>query len=70
MNRPDVVLPSMTDMRSDLDAFIIDTYRRFLIRLPTEAEKAWFRNFITTNTFVTPEIVYLSFALCDEYQYY
>jgi hypothetical protein len=70
MNRPDVVLPSMTDMRSDLDAFIIDTYRRFLIRLPTEAEKAWFRNFIETNTFVTPEIVYLSFALCDEYQYY
>lgn len=70
MNRPDVIIPSMQDMRSDVDAFIVNTYRRFLIRLPTEAEKAWFRNFIETNTFVTPEIVYLSFALCDEYQYY
>lgn len=70
MNRPDVVLPSMAEMRADVDGFIEDTYRRFLIRLPTEAEKAWFRNFIQTNTFVTPEVVYLSFALCDEYQYY
>jgi len=57
-------------MRADVDVFIVDTYRRFLIRLPTEAEKAWFRNFIETNTFVTPEVVYLSFSLCDEYQYY
>jgi len=70
MNRPDVIIPSMEEMRSDVDGFITATYRRFLIRLPTEAEKAWFRNFIETNTFVTPEIVYLSFALCDEYQYY
>lgn len=70
MNRPDVIIPEMSEMRADVDAFIMDTYRRFLIRLPTEAEKAWFRNFIETNTFVTPEIVYLSFALCDEYQYY
>ncbi len=70
MNRPDVIIPDMSEMRADVDAFIMDTYRRFLIRLPTEAEKAWFRNFIETNTFVTPEIVYLSFALCDEYQYY
>lgn len=70
MNRPDVIIPSMEEMRTDVDGFITATYRRFLIRLPTEAEKAWFRNFIETNTFVTPEIVYLSFALCDEYQYY
>lgn len=70
MNRPDVVIPQMSEMRADVDGFIVETYGRFLIRLPTEAEKAWFRNFIETNTFVTPEIVYLSFALCDEYQYY
>lgn len=70
MNRPDVIIPSMQEMRADVDGFITATYRRFLIRLPTEAEKAWFRNFIETNTFVTPELVYLSFALCDEYQYY
>lgn len=70
MNRSDVIIPSMQEMRADVDGFITATYRRFLIRLPTEAEKAWFRNFIETNTFVTPELVYLSFALCDEYQYY
>lgn len=70
MNRPDVLIPSMTAMRSDVDGFITDTYKRFLVREPSASERSWFKNFIETNTFVTPEIVYLSFALCDEYQFY
>ncbi len=70
MNRPDVRIPTMTEMRADVDGFIDETYTRFLVREPTESERSWFRNFIVTNTFVSPEIVYLSFALCDEYQFY
>lgn len=70
MNRNDVRIPSMQEMRADVDGFIDETYKRFLVREPTESERSWFRNFIQTNTFVSPEIVYLSFALCDEYQFY
>ena len=70
MNRADVEIPSNTEMRADVDGFIDDTYRRFLIRLPTEAEKTWFRNYIQTHPFLTPQIIYMSFALSNEYQYY
>lgn len=70
MNRNDVRIPSMQEMRADVDGFINETYKRFLVREPTESERSWFRNFIQTNTFVSPEIIYLSFALCDEYQFY
>ena len=70
LNKPDVQIPSVETMNADLDAFIQDTYVRFLVRLPNEAEKEYMRNFITTNPYVTPEIVYFSFALSNEYMYY
>lgn len=70
MNEPDVILPTVEDMEADIDQFIYDTYERFLIRTPTEAELAWVRNFIESNEFMTPELVYFSFALSDEYMYY
>lgn len=70
MNKPGVIIPSDTVMRADIDAFIVETYRRFLVRDPSEAEKTWFRNYIEADPNVTPEIVYFSFAMCDEYCYY
>lgn len=70
MNDPAVVLPTVEEMNTDIDAFIVDTYVRFLVRYPTEAEKEYVRNFIITNPYVTPEIVYFSFALSNEYMYY
>lgn len=70
MNKPDVLIPSTEEMNADLDAFIDDTYVRFFVRFPTEAERLWLKNFITTNPYVTPEIVYFSFALSNEYMYY
>lgn len=70
MNEPGVLIPSVEEMNADLDTFIEDTFIRFLVRYPTEAEKLWLRNFITTNPYVTPEIVYFSFALSNEYMYY
>ncbi|MCH2198973.1 MAG: hypothetical protein MK081_09315 [Flavobacteriales bacterium] len=70
MNKPNVQIPTVETMNADLDGFIQDTYVRFLVRLPNEAEKEYMRNFITTNPYVTPEIVYFSFALCNEYMYY
>jgi hypothetical protein len=70
MNRPDVQLPEAEFMRSNPDSFVVDTYKRFLVRYPTEAEKTWFRNYINTHPTVTPEIVYSSFAISNEYQFY
>lgn len=70
MNDPDVLIPTVEAMNLDVDAFIEDTYIRFYVRYPTEAEKLYMRNFITTNPYVTPEIVYFSFALSNEYLYY
>ena len=70
MNEPDVILPSVEEMEADMDAFIDTTYERFLVRFPTEAERAWVKNFIESNEFMNPELVYFSFALSDEYMFY
>jgi hypothetical protein len=69
-NNAAVILPTAQEMNLDIDGFIVDTYKRFLLREPNEAEKLWVRNFIQSHPYVTPEIVYFSFALCNEYKYY
>lgn len=78
LNEPDVLIPTDAEMlasQENLDAFIKEVYNRFLVRQPTEAERTFFINYI--NQFAPAnvdkrfaELVYFSFALCDEYQYY
>lgn len=70
MNKSGVIIPTDSVMRADLNKFITETYKRFFIRNPTEAEKAWLKNFIATDPNITAELVYFSFALSDEYMYY
>ena len=70
MNENDVKMPSDKEMRADLRKFITDTYNRFLVRNPTEAEITYFENYISANPNVTPELVYFSFALSNEYLFY
>ena len=70
MNKPGVIIPTDASMRADIDAFTLETYRRFLVRDPSEAEKTWFRNYIEADPNVTPEIVYFSFAMSNEYLFY
>jgi hypothetical protein len=67
---PVPIITSNVIMRSDIDAFIIETYERFLIRRPTEGEKAYFKSFIENDPNVTAELVYFSFALSKEYLFY
>lgn len=67
---PVPIITSNGVMRSDIDAFIIEAYERFLIRRPTEGEKAYFKNFIENDPNVTAELVYFSFALSKEYLFY
>mgnify|MGYP000415409895 CR=1 FL=1 len=70
MNESGVKMPSDSLMRNDLDEFIVQTYNRFFVRNPTEAEKAYFKNYIGSNPNVTPELVYFAFSLSNEYLYY
>ncbi|MGK0366646.1 MAG: hypothetical protein ACI85O_003721, partial [Saprospiraceae bacterium] len=44
MSDSDIILPSTDSMRSDLVSFITETYKRFYVRNPTEAEKTWWIN--------------------------
>lgn len=69
-NRPGVVIPTMSEMRANIDSFVIKTYLRFYLRLPSEAEKSYFNNFIKSNPNLVPELVYTAFASSDEYAFY
>jgi len=70
MNEDGVIMPSEDEMRNDIEKFVEDTYVRFLVRFPTESENSWYINYIDNNPYVTPELVYFSFALSNEYLYY
>ena len=70
MNDDDVQIPTPAEMNEDIDSFIEDTYIRFYVRYPSEAEKTYLRNFIQGNPYMTPELVYFSFALSNEYMFY
>ncbi|MBL7942767.1 MAG: hypothetical protein JNM00_08380, partial [Flavobacteriales bacterium] len=45
-NDEGVQLPTVEEMNADMDAFVTDTYKRFFVRIPTEAERTWMKNFI------------------------
>ncbi len=73
MNSASVKLPSRQMMVDSTDRFIEDTYIRFFIRRPTQAERTWFKNFINANKSnpnFRPELVYTAFAASDEYMFY
>ncbi len=70
MNDPNVKLPSNESMRSDPEGFIRDTYKRFLVRQPTEAELQWMINYIESRPSLTTELVYFSFATSNEHAHY
>lgn len=69
-NEPGVTLPTMEELQADPDAFIDETYVRFFVRLPSVAERTYLRNFIDNHPGMTPELIYMSFALSEEYLYY
>lgn len=70
MNNPGVVLPTAAYMRANLDQFITDTYIRFYQRKPSSYEMYGLKKIIADDPNMTPELVYSSFALSDEYWFY
>ena len=70
MNKSGVTLPSDSLMRTDINAFIEQTYKRFYVRDLTEAEREFFMNFFASHPDVSVEMVYAAFSLSNEYQFY
>jgi hypothetical protein len=73
MNSSSVRLPSRQMMIDSTERFVEETYIRFFIRRPTEAEKTWFINYINANKSnpnFRPELVYTAFSAADEYMFY
>lgn len=69
-NTGQVIIPSDADMRSDIDAFVENSYKKFFLRYPNEAEKLFFKNYIGGNAKVSVEMVFTAMSVCNEYQYY
>lgn len=69
-NTSGITIPKNEEMRKDIDQFIINTFKRFYLRYPSEGEKAFFKQFISNNSNVSVEMVYTAFACSEEYQYY
>jgi hypothetical protein len=70
MNEQDIIFPTYNEMVADFDFFINESYNRFFIRDATELEMEWWRNYLQNNPQVTPEHVYVAFAISDEYNFY
>lgn len=70
MNSDEVVLPTEEEMREDPEKFIRDTYKRFFVRQPTQAELTWMINYINSRPEVNPEHFYFAFATSNEHFHY
>lgn len=69
LNRSNIIIPSKTQMLSDIPTFVSNTYAKFYQRPPTEMEKWKMQQMITNNASLTPTIIYYSFLTSDEYKF-
>ncbi|MBL4587447.1 MAG: hypothetical protein JKX84_10390 [Flavobacteriales bacterium] len=70
LNDQSVNIPTDTEMRANVDQFLLDAYGKFYNRLPNEFELWHMKNLISDNSEITPELVYYSLMTSNEYRYY
>lgn len=70
LNAPGANVPSSQAMRSDINRFITDTYKKFYVREPGEYELWYLRSLIQNDPDMTPEMLYYAFLTSDEYRFY
>lgn len=70
VNNPSVIVPTNQEMRTDVDAFVEDVYLRFFLRNPTAYEKYELKQEIESDPDLTPQLIYTSFAISNEYKFY
>ena len=70
VNNNNVHIPNNATMRNDIDAFVEETYLRFFLRKPTPYESYELKTEIEQDQNLNPELIYMAFALSNEYKYY
>ncbi len=70
LNDPAADVPTDAEMRADVNLFVNNTFRKFLVRDPNEFETWWISNQIENDTDMTPEVVYYTFMTSNEYRFY
>ena len=70
MNKNGVIIPSDSVMRDDLDGIYRGDLQKIFVRDISEAEREFFISFFESHPYVSAEMVYMVFALSNEYQYY
>jgi hypothetical protein len=68
--KPGAQIPSKATMIQDVDGFITNSYKKFYNRQPNAFELYYLQKLITTNTNVTPMLVYYAMMTSNEYRYY
>ncbi len=63
-------IPTLSTMQSDPVAFVDDTYKRFLVRKPTQQETWFLVNQIEKNNGLKPIDIYYAMLTSEEYRYY
>ena len=67
---PSADIPDDLEMRSDVKQFIKDTYKKFYVRNPNEAEIWYLEKSINENLDLTATDIYYAFLTSEEYKYY
>ncbi len=70
LNDPAVIIPSDATMRSDIDAFVNASYRKFFVREPSAFERWYVGDLIRNDATLTPDLVYYAFMTSAEYRFY
>lgn len=70
LTRPDVKIPTDTEMRQNPEKFVVETYKKFYIREPGEYEKYYLVNLINKDPKVSPALIYYTFLTSNEYKFY
>ena len=70
LNAQGVAIPTVAQMNADVPLFIVNTYKKFYNRVPNEFELWQFTNLISSDSNITPELVYYAFMTSNEYRYY
>jgi len=70
VNNNNVMIPNNTSMRNDIDAFVEETYLRFFLRKPNPYEIYELKSEIEQDTDLSPDLIYMAFALSNEYKFY
>lgn len=70
LNAQGVSIPTTIAMNTDVNLFVIATYKKFYNREPNEFELWQLTNLIQNDVNTTPELVYYAFMTSNEYRYY